>query len=144
MKNFVSFYVRLAVLAGIGLGACIWLRPEVVTASNAICWFYICMMFVFFRFKIDNVAEEPAVQIACWFALLGIEVGILLELNFWLLPIAATLAASCYFVTRATIYKKPLAYKELWKNAVFLTVFNYALVLIIKFALRPIWYYFFG
>lgn len=112
-------------------------------ASDVLSWFYIVLMFVFFRMNIDSVAEKQDFQIANWFALLGIEASILLNLNFWLTPVVATVAASSYFLFRAWVWRKKIVYAELWRSALWITVFNYVLVAVIKFLLVPAWHWLF-
>lgn len=143
-KDFTNFYIKLAVLAGMGMSVCVWLRPEMFTASNIMCWFYIVLMFLFFRMDIDDVKEKPDFQVANWFALFGIEVNVLLGLSFWFAPLFATVSASSYFLFRAWVWKKKLNFDALRRSAVWLTFFNYIMVVVIKFAGVPLWHWLFG
>ena len=143
-KDFAKFYIKLAVLAGIGMAACVWLRPEMFSASNLLCWFYVVMTFMFFRMDLDHVDEQADFQIANWFALLGIEVAILLGADFWFTPLYATFAAQGYFIIRSWIWKKELNHDALWRGSFWLTVFNYILAIVIKFVAVPVWHWLFG
>lgn len=142
-KDFSKFYIKLAVLAGIGMAICVWLRPEMFTASNILCWFYTVLMFMFFRMGLDSVNEQADFQIANWFALLGIEAALLLGVNFWFTPLFATLVAMGYFIVRSWIWKKELDLNAMWRSSFWLTVFNYVLMAVIKFGAVPLWHWFF-
>ena len=143
-KDFSSFYTKLAVLAGIGLGISVWLHPEMFSPAKVICYLYIVLTFVFFRLDLDNVTEKPCFQVANWFALLGIEVAVLLGATFWFTPLYATLAVMGYFLVRSWIWKKELNHDALWRSSFWLTVFNYILAIVIKFVAVPVWHWLFG
>ena len=137
-KDFSSFYTKLAVLAGIGLGVSVWLHPEVFSPAKVLCYFYIVLTFIFFRMDLDNVKEKADFQVANWFALLGVEADILLGLNFWLLPLAATVVVSAYFLIRAWVWRKHISHMNLRKNAIWITAFNYATVAFVVYILAPV------
>jgi len=137
MKKIRNFYILLAVLTGIGMGLCFWLRPEMMTVRNCVCWFYIAVMFIFFRKDVDDVEEMPFITISGWLGLIGISIGVLMGMSFWYTPLCAVALPALYFSLWAYFFGKDMNAENLWKNAFWLTFFNYALCAFFIFILIP-------
>ena len=136
--EYSKFYVRLSVLTLVGAFACIFLRPEFFSIAKCVCVIYVPVVYIFFRFGLDDVVEKPILGLASWLALLSVETAILLNIGFWWLPLCALIGPVAYFLTRAALYKKALSLRDLVKNAIIETVLIYCLFAVIVLLIEPL------
>lgn len=132
MKKFKKLYATLFFVAIVGMAVCVYAHPEEMSFANFICYFYMAVMFVFFRMGVDNVVEHNFFGISAYLGIYAVEACIMLGIGFWLRPALAVVPPFLYFVIRSYIYAKPMSMEDLIKNAMSLMLLNYAICVIVK------------
>lgn len=134
-----SFYGLLSVIAAVGLGLGIWLKPEMFTVENCFCLFFVVEVFAFFPLGLVPVDEkERLLLISMLWTTIGLELGVLLGASFWFLPAISAVVPCLYFMFYSWFSAADLSITKLANNAFWLIILAYAMCAFVKFICAPI------
>ena len=134
-----SFCGLLSVIAAVGLGLGIWLKPEVFAMENCFSLFFVVVVFIFLPLDLCPIDEkEHVLLISMMWAAIGTESGILLGATFWFLPAISAVLPCLYFMFYSWFSAIDLSITKLANNAFWLVILAYALCAFIKFLCAPV------
>ena len=140
MKKENFFCITLLGVVFAGLFGAIYLRPEYFSAMKCFSYYFMVIVYVFLPMGLD-ITEDRNLLIYCLLALIGVVVGILLGIDYWYLPLAATVLPFIYQLLRSKREEKKWNIAQLGSNIFYLTLLSYVCCLAME-GMKRGWEYF--